>query len=72
MMEFKLQQQPIELDNECGCNKKLKLIGSSSSGYYTICECNKVGYFDDKEGERKYYQRESNNDDENSFLTDTE
>ena len=72
MMDFKLQQQPIELKKECRCGKKIKLIGSSSSGFYTICQCNKVGYFDDKEGERKYYQRESNNDDENSFLTDTE
>ena len=56
MMDFKLQQQPIELKKECRCGKKIKLIGSSSSGFYTICECNKVGYFDDKEGERKYYQ----------------
>ena len=72
MMDFKVLQQPIELKKECECGKKIKLIGSSSSGFYTICDCNKVGYFDDREGERMYYQRESNNDDENSFLTDTE
>lgn len=70
-MDFKLIQQPIELKKECGCGKKIKLIGSSSSGYYTLCECNIVGYFDDIDGERLNYQRESNND-ENSFLNDTE
>ena len=72
MMDFKLLQQPIELKKECGCGKKVKLIGSSSTGFYTICDCNEVGYFDDREGQRMYYQRESNNDDEKSFLTDTE
>ena len=72
MMDFKVLKEPIELDTKCKCDKKIKLIGSSSSGYYTLCECNIVGYFNDKNGETLNYQRESNNDDENSFLTDTE
>lgn len=38
------------LDKECSCGKVLKLIGSSSSGYHTQCECNKIGYFDDTKG----------------------
>jgi len=31
----------------CKCNKTIKLVGSPSSGWYTLCECNEVGYFDD-------------------------
>ena len=69
---YKVLNKRIELDKKCKCEKNLYLIGSSSTGFYTICQCNEVGYFDDKEGERLNYQRESNNDDENSFLTDTE
>ncbi len=68
---MRVLEQPIELDNECRCNKKLKLIGSSTSGYYTICECNNVGYFDDDKGRELHYQRETNSD-ENLVLTDTE
>lgn len=34
----------------CKCNKTIKLVGSPSSGWYTLCECNEVGYFDDSKG----------------------
>lgn len=70
-MMLKVFKERIELKEGCGCDKKLYLIGSSTSGYYTICECNKVGYFDDDKGRELHYQRETNSD-ENSFLTDTE
>ena len=35
---------------KCKCNKTMKLRGSPSSGWYTLCECNEVGYFDDSKG----------------------
>ena len=35
---------------KCKCNKTIKLVGSPSSGWYTLCECNEVGYFDDSKG----------------------
>ena len=34
----------------CKCNKTIKLVGSPSSGWYTLCQCNEVGYFDDSKG----------------------
>jgi len=61
VMDFKLQQ-PIELKKECECGKRVKLIGSSSSGFYTLCDCNKVGYFEDSKGNEIYYQDKSNSD----------
>jgi|TARA_B110000091_G_scaffold166375_1_gene177846 hypothetical protein len=38
------------LGEKCSCGKGLTLVGSPSSDYYTICECNKVGYFDATKG----------------------
>lgn len=61
-----------KLDKKCGCGKNLIVCGSPSSGFYTQCDCGRIGYFDDDKGRKLYYQRETNNDDENSFLTDTE
>ena len=28
----------------------MELRGSPSSGWYTLCQCNEVGYFDDSKG----------------------
>ena len=61
-MDFKLQQQPIELKKECECGKKSELRGSPSSGWYLLCSCNKVGYFEDSKGNEIYYQDKSNSD----------
>ena len=35
----------------CKCNKTMELRGSPSSGWYTLCQCNEVGYFDDSKVE---------------------
>ena len=39
----------------CKCNKTMKLVGSPSSGWYTLCECNEVGYFDDSKGNESQF-----------------
>lgn len=31
----------------CKCDKELRVLGSLQNGWYTLCECNEVGYFDD-------------------------
>ena len=34
----------------CKCNKELRVLGSLQNGWYTLCDCNEVGYFDDSKG----------------------
>lgn len=34
----------------CKCDKELRVLGSLQNGWYTLCECNEVGYFDDSKG----------------------
>jgi len=46
----------------CECDRALELKGSPSSGWYTLCKCNKVGYFEDSKGNGIYYQDKSNSD----------
>ena len=31
----------------CKCDKELRVLGSLQNGWYTLCDCNEVGYFDD-------------------------
>ena len=61
-----LKANPIEDLNhktmECQCGKKSELKGSPSSGWYLLCSCNKVGYFEDSKGNEIYYQDKSNSD----------
>ena len=33
----------------CKCDKELRVLGSLQNGWYTLCDCNEVGYFDDSE-----------------------
>ena len=47
---------------ECSCGKEWELKGSPSSGWYLLCSCNKVGYFEDSKGNEIYYQDKSNSD----------
>jgi hypothetical protein len=34
----------------CKCGKELRVLGSLQNGWYTLCDCNEVGYFDDSKG----------------------
>ena len=34
----------------CKCDKELRVLGSLQNGWYTLCDCNEVGYFDDSKG----------------------
>ena len=33
----------------CKCDKELRVLGSLQNGYYTLCDCNQVGYISDSE-----------------------
>jgi hypothetical protein len=45
-----------ELDKKCRCEENLMVCGSPSVGFFTQCKCGEVGYFDDNEGRKLYYQ----------------
>lgn len=48
-----------EISNQCSCNKNLIVCGSPSSGFYTQCDCGRIGYFDESKGRELYYQEEN-------------
>ena len=54
--DSKVNQMNKELDKKCKCDKNLIVCGSPSSGFYTQCDCGCIGYFDDNEGRKLYYQ----------------
>ena len=45
-----------ELNKKCRCEQNIMVCGSPSSGFFTQCKCGEVGYFDDNEGRKLYYQ----------------
>jgi hypothetical protein len=39
----------------CKCGKELRVLGSLQNGWYTLCDCNEVGYFDDSKGNESQF-----------------